>query len=290
MQSTYRLLLLSVFGSLFLFSGSASGQTEQKKKKHKTGSIYISWGYNHEWYTRSSVHIKQSALGNNYDFVSVKSHDHKGWDDGVFQQQLSIPQYNWRVGYYFNEKQDMGFELNFDHTKYIITEGRDVQVKGTLNNRAVDTSVYFAKANGFFYYLNNGANFLLFNFIKRQGLYRSKDNMLAVDFVGKAGIGPVVPHVENSFFGKKNDPHFQVGGWNVGLETALRVTFCRYAFAEFSQKIDYARYSNLKIYEGTAKQNFGTYELILSVGAIIPTTKHHPYFSHGVAAVTEQKN
>ena len=49
-------------------------------------------------------------------------------------------------------------------------------------------------------------------------------------------------------------------------------------FIEFSQKADYARYSHLKIYEGTAKQNFGTYELILSIGAIVPTTKHNPIF------------
>jgi len=89
--------------------------------------------------------------------------------------------------------------------------------------------------------------------------------------------------VQNSFFGNANDPHFQIGGWNTGLETAARVSVLKYVFFEFSQKVDYARYSGLKIYDGTASQNFGTYELILSAGVIIPTTKkerHHLFISN----------
>ena len=84
----------------------------------------------------------------------------------------------------------------------------------------------------------------------------------------------------------KNDPHFQIGGWNVGLETALRATVYRYAYLEFAQKVDYARYSNLKILGGTARQAFGTYEFILSLGFIVPTTKHNPMFAKQVAEAT----
>jgi len=61
-----------------------------------------------------------------------------------------------------------------------------------------------------------------------------------------------------------------LGGWNVGAEATLKATLFKYAFIEYSNKLDYARYSNLKIYEGTAKHAFGTYEMILSVGAVLP--------------------
>jgi len=44
-------------------------------------------------------------------------------------------------------------------------------------------------------------------------------------------------------------------------------------YLEFTNKIDYARYSNLKVYKGTAKQAFGTYELILSLGYTFPMGK-----------------
>ncbi len=263
-----------------------SSAQENKTKKHHKGSLYFSWGYNTEWYTRSTVHVVQPSLGNDYEMVHVKAHDHRGWDDGVTNQQLSIPQYNYRLGYYFNDKQDMGIEINFDHTKYLITDNQYVQVNGTYNHSPSSESVLFSEKNGFFYYLNNGANFLLFNFVKRFGLYNTLDHKLAIDLVGKAGVGPVIPHVQNEFFGHPNQQQFQYGGWNTGLETALRVTVMRYAFLEFSQKVDYARYSNLKVYQGTAAQNFGTYELILSAGVIFPTTKHHPNFVNTPASTT----
>lgn len=275
LKNTLRFALLIV--ALFVFNSNNSN-AQETHKKHKNRSFYFSWGYNQEWYTKSTVNVKQDALGNNYDLVNVDGHDHKGWDNKLLEQQLTIPQYNYRLGCYFNEKQDLAFEINFDHTKYIITDGQNVQLKGTLNNRAVDTNINFSHQNGFYYYLNNGANFLLFNIVKRVGLYNTKDNNLRVDLTGKFGVGPVIPHVENSFFGKANDKHFQIGGWNTGLETALRVTVYRYAFLEFSQKVDYARYSNLKIYQGEAKQSFGTYELILSAGVILPSSKNNPMF------------
>jgi hypothetical protein len=267
-------------------SGAAYAQDQSKKeKKSKTRSVYFSWGYNQEWYTRSTVHVDQSGIGSKYDLVQVYGHDHKGWDDRIFHQQLSIPQYNYRLGCYFNKKQDLALEINFDHTKYIITDGQQVRVKGTLEGNPIDKDVTFSEPNGFFYYLNNGANFLLFNIVKRVGIYNTADRKLAIDLTGKAGIGPVVPHVQNSFFGHPNQQHFQLGGWNTGLETALRVTIMRYAFLEFSQKVDYARYSNLKIYNGTCKQAFGTYELILSAGVIFPTTKHNPLFEQKASVV-----
>ncbi len=274
--------------ALALLGTIANAQTvETKTKKHRIRSVYFSWGYNTEWYTRSTVHVKQDALGENYDLVNVQGHDHRGWDErgSVFHKQLTIPQYNYRLGFYINEKQDLAIELNFDHTKYIITNGQTIRLTGTHNHASVTEDIVFSEANGDYYYLNNGANFFLFNIVKRVGLMQSKDNDFRLDLTGKAGIGPVIPHVENSFFGYKNDPHFQVGGWNTGLETALRATICRYGYLEFAQKVDYARYSGLRINSGTAKQNFGTYELILSIGFILPTSGHNPMFVHNSPAL-----
>jgi hypothetical protein len=42
---------------------------------------------------------------------------------------------------------------------------------------------------------------------------------------------------------------------------------------EFAGKLDYARYSNLKIYKGTARQAFGTTEIILNLGYTFNTGK-----------------
>lgn len=238
----------------------------QPKNKERKGEFYFSWGYNKEWYTRSDVKLSQPSLNNNYTLKSVQSHDHIGWDEGLFSIPISIPQYNYRFGYFFNKQKGLAFEINFDHTKLIIQDNQQIRIAGTLQGRKVDSTINFSEGNGFYYYLNNGANFLLFNIVKRWRWHTGRNGQFMVDALGKAGIGPVIPHVQNSFFGQANEPGFQLGGWNMGIEGAVRATFAKHVFLEFSNKIDYARYSGLKIYQGTARQAFGTYELILSLG------------------------
>jgi hypothetical protein len=258
-------LLLALPAMAFLpFSGFA-----QEQKTHRKGELYFSWGYNTEWYTHSSIHVSQPSLGNDYTFTHVRGVDHRGWDEGLFNEALSIPQYNYRLGYIFNEEKGLGFEINFDHTKWIFAD-QYVRIKGVLNNHPVDSAIAFNEQNGFYYFLNNGANFLLLNIVKRKHLLRTYDQKLKIDFLGKAGIGPVIPHVQNSLFGHLNDQGFQFGGWNVGVEGAIRATFFNYVYLEFCNKLDYARYSHLGIYEGLARQAFGTYEWILNLGITIP--------------------
>jgi hypothetical protein len=246
-------------------------QQPPKKKKHFIKEVYGSWGYNSDWYTHSTIHISQPALGNDYNFVHVRAQDHKGWDDGLFQEALSIPQYNYRLGFLLNEEKGWGFEINFDHVKYIFSD-QNVRIKGLLYNHPVDSAIAFNQANGFYYYLNNGANFLLFNITRKLHIWKTQDEKIKLDFLGKFGVGPVIPHTQNELFGHPNHQGFQFGGWNTGTEGSLRATFFRHVYLEYSNKLDYARYSGLNIYEGKAHQAFGTYEMILSLGLIFPTT------------------
>lgn len=271
---------LTLLAVLSFTSLSLSAQQKRYWSFVKNGSFYFSWGYNTEWYTRSTIHVKQPSLGNNYKLVRVRAHDRPGWDHNLLGTPITIPQYNYRLGYFFNEKQDLAIEINFDHTKYIIGDEQDIRIQGQLNGQKVNTVRRFSKEQGSYYYLNNGANFLLFNLVKRFRLVQpGQKNNLKLDMLAKAGIGPVIPHVENSLFGQANDPGFQIGGWNTGVETAFRLTAFKYAYLEFAQKFDYARYSHLKVYEGRARQSFGTYELILNLGFTLPTGKHNREFA-----------
>ena len=260
--------ILFIWSIITLSCFSATAQTVT----HSRGEWYFSWGYNTEWYTRSTVKINQPSLENNYRFDHVEGHDHRGWDEGLFSKALTIPQYNYRIGFLFGNKKDLGIEINFDHTKFIFPDG-PAHIKGTLNGRSVDSTVNFTGANGFYYYLNNGANFLLFNIVKRWHWKTNRRQNIKLDLLGKFGVGPVIPHVDNAFFGKNNDPNFQLGGWNTGVEGAFRSTFFKHVYLELAGKFDYARYSNLKVYEGTAKHAFGTAEVILNLGYTFHTGK-----------------
>ena len=259
------LIILSALFALLNVSIATKAQTKKTPRKKE---FYFSWGYNKDWFTRSTVKVNQPALGNNYSFSNISGHDHPGWNEGLFQKAISIPQYNYRIGLFINKEKGIAVEINFDHTKFIFAD-QTAHIKGTLGNRIVDTNVNFRQPN-FYYYLNNGANFLLFNVVKRWHFYATKNDKIKIDLLAKAGIGPVIPHVDNKFFGDANNPGFQFGGWNVGLEGDVRATFFNYVFVEYCNKLDYARYSNLKVFEGTAKHAFGTYEMIVNLGLTFP--------------------
>lgn len=262
----------TLLGSALLFIIPFISKAQNATRSSHRGEFYISWGYNTEWFTRSNVKISQPDLGNNYTFRHIKGNDHRGWDEGLFSKPLTIPQYNYRIGYFFNDKRDLGVEINFDHTKFLFTDGQQAVIKGTFNGKPIDSTVNFSKPD-FHYYLNNGANFFLFNIVKRWHWVTNKAGNIKIDALGKFGVGPVIPHVDNKFFGNANKPHFQLGGWNVGTEGVLRSTFYKHVYLELCGKLDYARYSNLRIYRGTAKQAFGTAEVIMNLGYTLNTRK-----------------
>ena len=276
-SSVYRIFIPFLLFFL-LATYPALGQSGKWFPIVSNGSVYFSWGYNKEWYSPSNVHVRQESLGNEYTLQQVKAQDRPGWNTGIFNKPLTVPQYNYRLGYFFNKKQDWAFEINFDHTKYIIRQDQLIHLQGTLHGANFDGLIPFTYDSGFYYYLNNGANFLLFNLVKRLPLIHTANKNLKIDALAKAGIGPVIPHVENSLFGQKNDDGFQLGGWNAGVETALRATVLKYVYIELAQKVDYARYSGLRVYKGKARQAFATYELIMSLGITLPTGKNNTDF------------
>jgi hypothetical protein len=238
----------------------------------KRGEFYFSWGYNKEWYTASSIHVKQPSLGNDYSFVKVLATDKPGWDDGLFTKAISIPQYNYRVGYFF--KDNWAFEINFDHTKYQVKPDQLLHVKGLVNNVQKDYYVPNNDPQHLYYQLNNGANFLLFNLVHRKQLSNFNSKWFNLSLLLKGGVGVVIPHVENSIFGQENDAGFQFGGFAIGGEAAVRATFFKYGFLEYCNKLVGAKYYNLKVYEGRAKQTFGCYEMIANIGASFPIAHH----------------
>ncbi len=257
------LTLLCVFG-FASFAQHSDSTKHCKLKIVKNGSLYGSWGYNEEQYTSSNLYVSQPGMNNNFVYNNILASDHIGWDH-LFSLQPTIPQYNYRLGYFFNEKQDLAIELNFDHTKYIVQQGYNVIVAGTLHGRNVDTTVYLNNST-LRYFLNNGANFFLFNLVKKIKIVSTADKKFVVDGLVKAGVGPLIPHVDNAIFGTDNRKQFQLGGWNTGVEATIKVTLYKHIYVEYCNKVDYARYSHLEVYNGRAHQNFGTYENILNIG------------------------
>ncbi len=249
---------------LSVFSLFAKAQTTNPY----TSRMYLAWGYNKEWYGSSTIKISQPSLGNDYELRDITGNDRIGWDK-LFQHEITIPQYNYRFGFFLKKHPSVGFEFNFDHTKYQMTPGQYAHVVGTINNQHVDTNMYIQ--DDFYYWkLNNGANFFCINVMKRFYVAGTKNGKVKLFNLYKAGLGPTVPHVENTLRGKENDKGFQFGGFNFAIEAAYRVEFGKYIYLDIAQKLDYAYYFGLKVYQGTASQSFSTYEVIGTLGIMLP--------------------
>src|SRR5690349_12317385 len=83
-------------------------------QKHTINGMYFQWGYNTEWYTRSTIHFRMSN-GNNFTLHHARATD-KPDLDAIYKKptEVSIPQYNYRLGFYINRKRTKSVELNFD--------------------------------------------------------------------------------------------------------------------------------------------------------------------------------
>jgi len=264
---------LVIFLGILSFAASAQDNTVRSQDYNyvgRQGQWYFSWGYNEEWYTHSDIHVSQPTLGNDYSFKNVFAEDKVGWDHDFFHTPISIPQYNYRLGHWF--KDDWAIEINFDHAKYQVEPEQLLHVKGTMDHKPIDT--FFVNNGTLVYQLNNGANFFLFNLVHRIQVPHANFKFFNASLLLKGGVGFMYPHTQNTIYGHDNDQGFQFGGLDIGGEADLRMTFFKYVYLEYCNKLIFTDYWGLHVYDGVARQHFGTYEMIANIGVNVPLA--HP--------------
>jgi len=225
--------------------------------------FFLSWGYNGDRFTTSDLHISQPSLGSDFTLVGVKAHDNKGWPD-LFSHALTVPQYNVRIGVFFDER--WGIELALDHIKWIVRQDQQVRMTGTRDGEPVDTQITLTP-EVLQYQLNNGANPIFVNLIRRVRLAGEPGRTGHVAFLAKAGGGVAMPHTENTLFGQPNDKGFQFfHGWDLDAVAAVRVHIFKPLYVEFEEKLVYARYFGVKVDQGTARHTVKASEYTFNIG------------------------
>lgn len=245
------------------------------------GSIYFSWGYNRDWYSKSDIHFKNTTgemnpvtgQPDNYDFTlyNLTAKDRPGFAN-LLTTPITIPQYSYRLGYYFNNKRDIGLEINFDHAKYLVNDWQTAKIKGHIGNQVYDNNNIVLDPNNFLHLQHtNGANFLMLNFLKRQKLFASKNKKHWVSGVVKAGGGIVIPRTFVTMWGEHSHNFWNIAGPCAGVETGLRYDIYKYIFLEYTAKGTFANYTNvLTIRSGRANHHFWAFENILTLGFQLP--------------------
>jgi len=234
--------------------------------------MYIQWGYNTEWYTKSDIHFKM-ANGDHFILHKALAHD-KPDLDAVWKNpmEVSIPQYNYRLGFYINKEHTKSFELNFDHIKYVVTRGQNVRVTGTIDGQLADGDSILNSANFLHLEHTDGGNLLHLNYVQQNTLLRTRTTKRAlVNLLWKAGAGINIPRTDFTYRGDRLNNKFHIAGYNMSAEAGARLYPFKHFFIEGTGKSGYVRYVNALANTSTTKGNrvqhsFGYFELIGTFG------------------------
>ncbi|WGL61378.1 hypothetical protein QEJ31_07205 [Pigmentibacter sp. JX0631] len=243
------------------------------------GEWYFSWGYNRDYWYPSDIHVSQPALGNDFVVHNVRAEDFPEWTDGVWNKDISEPQYSLRIGHFFDSDRSWGVEFNYDHTKYSSYNEQYARVSGMINGTYID-SIQLLTTSYFRYHLHNGANHVMINLVKRFPVLFEINETHSIALLVKVGGGIMLPHSENTILGQynrvgskemtnyfgTNKGWWQLNGWTVGIEIALRYVFYKPFYFEFSNKEAYSKLYNIPVYKGTAEQSLWMNEFIFSLG------------------------
>ena len=194
-------LFFIFFFSLFTYGQTASKEDAKDKKFALTG-MYIQWGYNVEWYTRSNIHFKMNS-GDNFTLHKARGSQRTSFD-AIYKHpfDITIPQYNWRIGFYINQAKTHAIEINFDHTKYVVEDGQKLRVSGTLDGQAIDEYMIIDPDELLHFEHTDGANFLHINYVGNHSLrYSVKKQRNILTYLWKAGAGINIPRTDFAFRG-----------------------------------------------------------------------------------------
>lgn len=232
-------LIISILFLLSLFNAQA-----QDKPQRFTG-MYVQWGYNTEWYTRSNINFNM-ANGDRFKLHNAKAHDSPDLDAIVeVPLQISIPQYNYRFGFYLNKTKTRAIELNFDHIKYVVTDGQQVKVSGTIDGKPVNGDSILNPATFLHLEHTDGGNLLHLNYVQQHSILKntSKSRDL-VTLLWKAGAGINIPRTDFTYRGDRLNNKFHIAGYNVSAEAGARIYPFKKVFLEFTGKTGYVKYVN----------------------------------------------
>src|SRR6478609_5242623 len=240
---------------------------------NKKQSVYLTWGYHWNSYTTSTIHLKDHS-SDNYDFTlyHAKAKDQPDMND-ILHSPLTVPQYVFRMGYFFNTKKDLGIELSWDHLKYVVIDNQVMHLKGWIHETYYDLDT-LVTPNLVHFEHTNGNNYAMVSVVKRITFFQPANNKHSLSGIFTAGAGILVPKTDSRVLGNHNDGPFRYSGVVFGASAGIRYEFFKYFYLEPSIKGAFADYTNAKVYlQGRAQHHFFSAQYIAAAGIVYPLGK-----------------
>jgi hypothetical protein len=243
---------------------------QEQPISNNRATVYLTWGYHRDAYTRSTIQFKDSRT-DNYDFklYHAKAKDQVDVSD-FLHTPLTVPQYVLNIGFIMKDRKGWGMEFSWDHLKYVVSDNQVMHITGMIRGTYVDKDTLVTRDFVHFEH-TNGNNYAMISAVRQINLLKSNRGYHTINALFKAGGGVLVPKTDSYIMGNHNDGPFKLSGFVVGVSANVRYVTLKYFFVEAGLKAAFADYTHAKLYEkGFAKHTFFSLQSIGSVGVSVP--------------------
>jgi hypothetical protein len=243
--------------SIIFFKNSSA----QNRGEHNIGDIYSYWGWNWSWYTKSDIHFK----GNNYDFTinSATAQDRQtkfAFDKYFNPRSITIPQYNFRVGYFIKKNIDISFGI--DHMKYVLEQDQLSRVSGYIENSGTEydgiyNNTLISIAENFLKFEHSdGLNYINFEIRKHKELNEYPN--FNISSINGFGLGFMLPKTNAKLLSNEKNDNFYLSGYGLHALLGLSINYKNF-FVQTELKGGYVSLPSIRTTDNksdTASQNF----------------------------------
>lgn len=252
-----------------MFAQEATSTAEQKVSPSKSifspenirnfsrkGKFFFHWGYNNSWYGKSDIRF----TGPNYDFtlkdVVAKDRQSKLSWDYLNPAEISVPQYNIRVGYFI--KDNYSISIGWDHMKYVMDIPQQVAITGyigaTITPENIPTGALAGTYNGeiinvkenmLTYEHTDGFNYANVEFERYDDIWVAPSGNTSLTLETGLGGGLIVPRSDVRLFGAGRNNHWNVSGYGFSVKAGLKFYIWKNIYLQNSTKLGATNLKNV---------------------------------------------
>jgi len=239
--------------ALIAFGFGAAAQTDNANtKRDRKGDFYIYWGWNRGWYNNSDIHFK----GDQYDFTlsDVVAKDRQSpWDANIYLNpaNLTIPQYNLRLGYFINNHYDLSFGV--DHMKYVMQNDQTVKIDGEISGTGTTFDDTYSNddmvltSNFLMFEHTDGLNYLNIELRRFDQIYAYK--WLVFNVTEGIGGGVLVPKTNCTLMTNARHDEFHLAGFGLGAVVGINLTVFKHYFIQSEFKAGHINMPDIRTTE-----------------------------------------
>ena len=249
-----------------------------EKVKTNKGTIYVFWGWNRSWYTNSDIHF----TGENYNFTlnDVEATDRQSpFDLNTYfnPSTVTIPQTNFRLGYFINDRLDISFGI--DHMKYVMIGTQNTEITGRINDKTAYDGNYkqesFNIDKDFLAFEHtDGLNYLNFEITANDDLLKmlkvkNNSDKIQINTLVGVGAGVLMPKSNVTLWNNVRHDDFHFAGYGFAAKAGLNITFFKHIVFRGEYKLGFINMPDIRTSPDPidrASQHFAYSQLNFMVG------------------------